>query len=53
MALELGISVKTLWGWENNRWKPNAKLEAKRSTGINTLSGFSEYLDVVFFNTFV
>ena len=22
MALELGISVKTLWGWETDRWQP-------------------------------
>jgi DNA-binding XRE family transcriptional regulator len=24
MALELGISVKTLWGWETDRWQPIA-----------------------------
>ncbi|MGA9452970.1 MAG: helix-turn-helix transcriptional regulator [Verrucomicrobiia bacterium] len=24
MALELGISVKTLWGWETDRWQPTA-----------------------------
>ena len=23
LALELGISVKTLWGWETNRWTPS------------------------------
>jgi len=22
MAAELGVSVKTLWGWETDRWKP-------------------------------
>jgi DNA-binding XRE family transcriptional regulator len=22
MAAELGISVKTLWGWETDRWHP-------------------------------
>jgi DNA-binding XRE family transcriptional regulator len=22
MALELGVSVKTLWGWETDRWQP-------------------------------
>jgi transcriptional regulator with XRE-family HTH domain len=26
MARELGISVKTLWGWENNRHEPSAKV---------------------------
>jgi len=30
-AKEFGISVKTLWGWETNRWQPigphRAKLE--------------------------
>jgi transcriptional regulator with XRE-family HTH domain len=25
-AHELGLSVKTLWGWETNRWEPNANL---------------------------
>jgi DNA-binding XRE family transcriptional regulator len=24
MASELGVSVKTLWGWETDRWKPTA-----------------------------
>ena len=24
MALELGVSVKTLWGWETDRWLPTA-----------------------------
>jgi DNA-binding XRE family transcriptional regulator len=23
MALELGVSVKTLWGWETDRWQPS------------------------------
>ena len=28
MALELGVSVKTLWGWETDRWLPtNTTLE--------------------------
>jgi len=28
MAAELGISVKTLWGWETDRWLPtNTTLE--------------------------
>jgi DNA-binding XRE family transcriptional regulator len=27
MALELGISVKTLWGWETNRWEPSEILK--------------------------
>ena len=25
MALELGISVKTLWGWETDRWQPTTQ----------------------------
>ncbi len=25
MALELGVSVKTLWGWETDRWQPIAQ----------------------------
>ncbi len=25
LASELGISVKTLWGWETDRWEPTAK----------------------------
>jgi DNA-binding XRE family transcriptional regulator len=24
MASELGVSVKTLWGWETDRWLPTA-----------------------------
>lgn len=24
MAAELGISVKTLWGWQTDRWRPTA-----------------------------
>jgi DNA-binding XRE family transcriptional regulator len=24
MAAELGVSVKTLWGWETDRWQPTA-----------------------------
>jgi DNA-binding XRE family transcriptional regulator len=24
MALELGVSPKTLWGWETDRWQPTA-----------------------------
>jgi DNA-binding XRE family transcriptional regulator len=23
LASELGVSPKTLWGWETNRWQPN------------------------------
>jgi DNA-binding XRE family transcriptional regulator len=26
MALELGVSVKTLWGWETDRWQPTTAL---------------------------
>jgi len=25
LASELGVSVKTLWGWETNRWQPSPK----------------------------
>jgi hypothetical protein len=25
MASELGVSVKTLWGWETDRWELTAK----------------------------
>jgi transcriptional regulator with XRE-family HTH domain len=25
LASELGVSVKTLWGWETDRWQPTAK----------------------------
>ena len=28
-AKELGISVKTLWGWETNRWLPTPLLRAR------------------------
>ncbi len=27
LALELGISVKTLWGWETDRWQPTAQAQ--------------------------
>jgi DNA-binding XRE family transcriptional regulator len=27
MASELGVSVKTLWGWETDRWQPSARLK--------------------------
>ena len=33
LALELGISVKTLWGWETDRWQPSAKGQ-KRLAGL-------------------
>jgi transcriptional regulator with XRE-family HTH domain len=26
MASELGVSVKTLWGWETDRWLPTARV---------------------------
>jgi DNA-binding XRE family transcriptional regulator len=28
-ALELGVSQKTLWGWETDRWQPSAVLREK------------------------
>jgi hypothetical protein len=30
MALELGVSVKTLWGWETDRWLPTAAYSKRR-----------------------
>ena len=34
LASELGISVKTLWGWEANRWQPNALLRQRVDAGL-------------------
>jgi DNA-binding XRE family transcriptional regulator len=28
-ASELGVSVKTLWGWETDRWQPSALLKER------------------------
>jgi DNA-binding XRE family transcriptional regulator len=25
MAAEIGVSVKTLWGWETDRWQPKSQ----------------------------
>jgi len=33
MASELGVSIKTLWGWETNRWQPSPKC-IKLVTGL-------------------
>ena len=38
LAAELGISVKTLWGWETDRWQPTAK-------GQKQIEAFLEYAD--------
>jgi DNA-binding XRE family transcriptional regulator len=35
MAAEWGVSVKTLWGWETNRWEPSA-LCRKRMAGFES-----------------
>ena len=32
-AKELGVSIKTLWGWETNRWEPSPKCR-KLLTGL-------------------
>jgi transcriptional regulator with XRE-family HTH domain len=33
MAKELGISVKTLWGWETDRWQPTGLLKKRIGNG--------------------
>ena len=33
LASEWGVSVKTLWGWETNRWQPSSK-SIKLVTGL-------------------
>jgi len=38
LASELGISVKTLWGWETDRWEPTAK-------GQKQIEAFLEHAD--------
>ena len=42
-ALDLGVSVKTLWGWETDRWKPTAKGHEQ----ITKLLGCSDYCEGV------
>jgi DNA-binding XRE family transcriptional regulator len=37
MAAELGVSVKTLWGWETDRWQPSTIL--KKRMGADTRRG--------------
>jgi DNA-binding XRE family transcriptional regulator len=34
LAAELGVSTKTLWGWETNRWQPSAPLKNRISVGL-------------------
>jgi transcriptional regulator with XRE-family HTH domain len=36
-ALELGVSQKTLWGWETDRWQPSALLK-ERITGYAAIA---------------
>jgi transcriptional regulator with XRE-family HTH domain len=33
-ASELGISQKTLWGWETDRWQPSTLLKKRISIGL-------------------
>jgi DNA-binding XRE family transcriptional regulator len=34
LALELGISQKTLWGWETDRWQPSTLLKERIGVGL-------------------
>jgi DNA-binding XRE family transcriptional regulator len=33
-ATELGVSQKTLWGWETDRWQPSALLKERIGGGL-------------------
>jgi DNA-binding transcriptional regulator YiaG len=33
-ASELGVSVKTLWGWETDRWLPSELLKKRIGEGL-------------------
>jgi transcriptional regulator with XRE-family HTH domain len=33
-ASELAVSVKTLWGWETDRWQPSASLRERIGVGL-------------------
>jgi DNA-binding XRE family transcriptional regulator len=33
LALELGVSQKTLWGWETDRWQPSTLLKERIGVG--------------------
>ena len=37
MAFELGVSVKTLWGWETDRWLPTAQGQKQIASCMNVL----------------
>lgn len=47
LASELGVSVKTLWGWKTNRWQPSASLR-NRVRCIALCAGLSR--NAQFFN---
>jgi DNA-binding XRE family transcriptional regulator len=34
LALELGVSQKTLWGWKTDRWQPSILLKARIGVGL-------------------
>jgi DNA-binding XRE family transcriptional regulator len=34
LASELGVSQKTLWGWETDRWLPSALLKQRIGVGL-------------------
>jgi DNA-binding XRE family transcriptional regulator len=36
MALELVVSVKTLWGWETDRWLPTAAFQNRVFDAVTT-----------------
>jgi DNA-binding XRE family transcriptional regulator len=35
-ASELGVSTKTLWGWETNRWQPSDLLKKRVGADLTT-----------------
>jgi DNA-binding XRE family transcriptional regulator len=35
LAWELGISIKTLWGWETDRWQPPPKAKSRLQSFLN------------------
>jgi hypothetical protein len=45
MALELGISVKTLWGWETDRWQSTPQGQKQIARFLLTAVVNGRYLD--------
>jgi DNA-binding XRE family transcriptional regulator len=43
MALELGISIKTLWGWETDRWQPTSVLARRVALILGSLVEYCSY----------